>query len=81
MPVPRVSWLRAFAAKLQGYLHGNAWDAGVEDEIEEHLRLLTERFITQGMSREEAAMAARRQFGNITLLQEDRREPADSARR
>ena len=29
MPVPRVSWLRAFAAKLQGYLHGNAWDAGV----------------------------------------------------
>ena len=74
MPVPRVSWLRAFAAKLQAYLHGNAWDAGVEDEIEEHLRLLTERFITQGMSREEAAMAARRQFGNTTLLQEDRRD-------
>src|SRR5262249_33037795 len=39
-----------------------------------HLRLLTERFVSQGMSREEAVTSARRQFGNTTLLREDRRE-------
>ena len=49
-------------------------DDEFDDEIQEHLRLLAERFVAQGMSREEAAAAARRQFGNTTLLQEDRRE-------
>ena len=33
--------------------------------------------MAQGMSREDAALAARRQFGNTTLLQEDRRDDAD----
>src|SRR5579864_849966 len=39
-----------------------------------HLQLLVERFVAQGMSREDATAAARRQFGNTTLLQEERRE-------
>lgn len=66
--------LRAFAAKLRGFLRGQPSDDEVEDEIQEHLQLLTERFVAQGMSREEAAAAARRRFGNTTLLQEERRE-------
>src|SRR5262249_299157 len=45
-----------------------------DDEIETHLRLLTERYVRQGMSQDEAARAARRQFGNVTLLQEVNRE-------
>ena len=61
------------AAKLRGFLRGAQSDDEVEDEIQEHLRLLTERFVAQGMSRDEAATAARRQFGNTTLLQEDHR--------
>ncbi len=65
--------LRAFAAKLRGFLRGPARDDEFDDEIQEHLRLLAERFVAQGMSRDEAAAAARRQFGNTTLLQEDRR--------
>ena len=70
----RESRLRAFAAKLRGFLGGQQRDDEFDDEIQEHLRLLAERFVAQGMSREEAAAAARRQFGNTTLLQEDRRE-------
>jgi putative ABC transport system permease protein len=73
MSAHRASRLRAFAAKLRGFLRGEPSDDEVEDEIQEHLRLLTERFVAQGMSREEAATAARRRFGNTTLLQEDRR--------
>jgi len=45
-----------------------------DDEMREHLRLLTERFVRQGMSPEDAAIAARRQFGNVTKLEEDRHE-------
>jgi putative ABC transport system permease protein len=66
--------LRAFAAKLRGLLHGDQRDGEIDDEIQEHLQLLAERFVTQGMSTEEAAAAARRQFGNATLLKEDHRE-------
>jgi predicted permease len=49
-------------------------DRELGDEIEMHLRLLTERYIRQGMTEAEAARAARRQFGNMTLLQEVNRE-------
>jgi len=69
----RGSRLRAFAAQLRGYVSRQQDDDGFEDEVQEHLRLLTERFVAQGMSRNEAAAAARRRFGNPTLLQEDRR--------
>lgn len=72
MRARRESRMRAFAAKLRGLVHGPS-DDQVDDEIREHLTLLTERFVAQGMSSEEAARAARRQFGNITVLQEDRR--------
>ncbi len=70
----RESRLRAFAARLRGLWRGRQRDSEFDDEIQEHLRLLEERFVGQGMSRGQAATAARRQFGNTTLLQEDRRE-------
>lgn len=38
------------------------------------MRLLAERYIRQGMSKAEAEWAARRQFGNVTLLKESNRE-------
>ncbi len=49
-------------------------DAGFDAEIHEHLTLLTQRYIRQGMTPADAARAARRQFGNTTRLQEDRRD-------
>jgi hypothetical protein len=73
MSTPRASWLRAFAARLRGFVPVARQDDGFDEELQEHLRLLAERFMAQGMSREDAAAAARRQFGNSTLLQEDRR--------
>ena len=65
--------LRAFAAKLRGFVRGQHDGDEFDAEVREHVRLLADRFVAQGMSREEAALAARRQFGNTTLLQEDRR--------
>src|SRR5881398_2771244 len=48
-------------------------DLGFQAEMEEHVRLLAERYRRQGMTTDAAMLAARRQFGNTTLLQEDLR--------
>jgi putative ABC transport system permease protein len=70
----RISRLRAFAAKLAGLFGPRKPDSDFDEEVQAHLRLLMDRFVAQGMSQQDAAAAARRQFGNTTLLQEDRRE-------
>src|SRR6202034_2904573 len=44
-----------------------------DEEIHEHIALLTERYREQGMSAQDAARLARRQFGNVTLLKERQR--------
>ncbi|HEX2661755.1 MAG TPA: ABC transporter permease [Candidatus Acidoferrum sp.] len=69
----RGSKLRSFAAKVRGFLRGPRRDAEFDVEIQEHLQLLAERFMARGMRREDAEAAARRQFGNTTLLEQDRR--------
>src|SRR5262245_47273564 len=68
------NYLRALAAKLRGWFGSRRADQELEDEIERRLRLLTERYVLQGMDEEQAAWVARRQFGNVTLLQEVNRE-------
>jgi hypothetical protein len=64
--------LRRLLAKVRG-LFGFR-ETEFDNELVEHLNLLTERYVRQGMTPEDARQAARRQFGNTTLLQEDRRE-------
>jgi macrolide transport system ATP-binding/permease protein len=69
-----IRYLRALAARLRGLFGDRGADRDFDDEIETHLRLLTERYVRQGMTEAEATWAARRQFGNVTLLQEVNRE-------
>ncbi len=69
-----IAWLSILAARLRGLLSKRNPDREFDDEIRMHLHLLTERYIQQGMKPGDADSAARRQFGNIPLLQEDRRE-------
>ena len=47
--------------------------ADLSDEIREHLEEKVEELVAGGMSRKEAAAAARREFGNVTLAEEDSR--------
>src|SRR5499427_1269707 len=69
-----IDYFRAVVARLMGLFRDRRADQELDDEIETHLRLLTERYVRQGMSMEEAAWAARVQFGNITLLKEANHE-------
>src|SRR5262249_40206748 len=47
-------------------------DREFDAEVDEHLRLLSERYIRRGLTPQDAVAAARRQFGNMTRLREDR---------
>lgn len=66
--------IRRLLAKARGLFGNQKENSDLEAEIADHLNLLTERYIRQGMTQEAAQQAARRQFGNITSLREDRRE-------
>ena len=61
-------------ARILGTVRNESRDTEFQTEIDEHVRLLAERYRRQGMTIEAATLAARRQFGNITLLNEDRRD-------
>jgi predicted permease len=60
-------------ARMRGTLSHEPPDLEFQSEIEEHVRLLAERYRRQGMTPEAAMLAARQQFGNTTMLQEDLR--------
>ena len=64
-----LSALKVFSAKLQA-MFGRSVDRDLDGEVHLHLEMLTERLVRDGLSPGEAAAAARRQFGNTTLLRE-----------
>jgi putative ABC transport system permease protein len=68
-----MTWLRKIAERVRGIFGKRTDDLEFDAEIQEHLRLLAERYMRQGMTPENAVLAARRQFGNTTLLREERK--------
>ena len=78
--------LRMLWARVKGQAVQGREDQAFEEEIHEHIALLEERYRAQGMSARDASRAARRQFGNVTLLKERQRvrrgilSPADWVR-
>src|ERR1700759_5593622 len=68
------AWLGSILSRVHGLFGQSKADRELNDEIETHVDLLAERFVSRGMSRTEAVLAARRQFGNATLLKQRHRE-------
>jgi predicted permease len=66
--------LRVIAARIRALFGQNHAESDFGDELDEHLRMLAERFMSRGMPANEAAAAARRQFGNAALVQQRQRE-------
>lgn len=58
-----MSWLRRLLGRRR--LHDE-----LSEEIQSHLEETIEELVAGGMSRQDAAAAARRQFGNVTLVEE-----------
>ena len=68
------SLLSRFLSRVRGLFGQAEANSEFDLETETHLQLLTERFIQQGMDPKDAYSAARRQFGNATLLRQRHRE-------
>ena len=66
--------IRRSISRLRGLLRLGEANREFRDEVEAHIDLLTEQFVGQGVPRREAAYAARRQFGNVALLEQHHRE-------
>ena len=66
--------LRAIVSRLAFMLERRRLDEELRLEIDAHLESLTDHYRQQGMSPDEAYIAARRQFGNTAVLRQDLRE-------
>ncbi len=62
--------LRMIAAKIRATFQRKRMAVDLENEVQLHIHMLTNRFIQQGIEPGNAEAAARRQFGNSTLLRE-----------
>ena len=68
------SLISQLVSKARGLFGQKKADSEFAHETQMHLQLLTEKFIQQGMDPNDAYSAARRQFGNTTLLRQRHRE-------
>jgi predicted permease len=62
-----MKWLRRLFSRRRVY-------DDLSEEIQEHLEEKVEELVASGMPRKEAARAARREFGNVTLIEEESRK-------
>src|SRR5215472_10691572 len=69
-----LSAMRVLASRFLGLFRRKHFDHGMDEEFQSHLEMLTDRFVSQGMTRSEALLAAKRQFGGITQIKEHLRE-------
>lgn len=63
-----------FLAKLKALFVRRREDSIFDEEMQTHLEMLAEKYEREGMSARDAMHAARRQFGNATLLKQRQRE-------
>jgi hypothetical protein len=65
-----VTWPRILLSRVLGFF-GRCWrDEDLADDVTAHLDLLTTEYIRKGLSPDEAAAAARREFGGIQQMKE-----------
>src|SRR3984957_2838075 len=69
-----MSWFRMFGSRVAGLLRRPALEAELDAELGTHIDALTEENIRRGMNPEEAARAARREFGGVEQTKESYRD-------
>ena len=66
--------LRVLLARIRGLVTRGRADAALDDDIQEHLDLLTRDYIQRGLSSRDAQAAARRAFGRVDQMKETYRD-------
>jgi len=65
-----MEWLKELGRRISMLLHRRQFRADLEEEMQLHLELRQQEQMEAGMSADKARSAARRKFGNSTVLQE-----------
>ena len=71
--------MRVLASRFLGLFRRKHFDNAMDEEFQGHLEMLADRFVSQGMRRDEALIAAKRQFGGVTQMKEELRERSSLA--
>ncbi len=71
--------IRVLASRLIGLFHRNSFDHAMDEEFQAHLEMLADRFAREGMTKDQALQAAKRQFGGVTQMKEELRENSSLA--
>ena len=66
--------LRHALLRLRAVVRRRSLENEMQAEMRQHLDRATERFIASGLSPEDAHLAARREFGNVAVIQENARD-------
>src|SRR5215510_4172486 len=66
-------WRQELTFIIRRLIHRRRAERELDEEIRAHLEMEIERNIAEGMSPEEARLAARRSFGSVALAKEDSR--------
>src|SRR5687767_13249958 len=66
--------IRRFVLRLLSFFRTGAAEAAMSREIHSHLQLLEDQFVSKGMPRDEARLAARRAFGGVEQAKEHQRD-------
>lgn len=69
-----MSFLRRTALQLRSVLGRGRLAREMDEEMRAHLELATDRYIARGLSPHDARAAARREFGNLPMIEDEARE-------
>src|SRR5215475_3085325 len=67
-------WFYVILSRIHGLLFDKSLDRDFDQEIQTHLDMLTRENMRRGMSPGEARLAARRKFGPVAGIKENRRD-------
>ena len=65
-----MNWLRELGRRIWMLAHRRQFDADLEEEMRLHLEMRQQEHLERGLQEHHARAAARRRFGNVTVLRE-----------
>jgi putative ABC transport system permease protein len=65
-----MNWLRELGRRMWMLAHRRQFDADLEEEMRLHLEMRQQEHLERGLQEHDARAAARRRFGNVTVLRE-----------
>jgi len=65
-----MNWLRELGRRIWMLAHRRQFDADLEEEMRLHLEMRQQEHLKRGLQEHDARAAARRRFGNVTVLRE-----------